>query len=234
MDKLYIIIPAYNEEVMIESVIAQWHEVAVQTGSESRLVVIDDGSKDHTYEIMLKCMDKYPQLIALTKENEGHGPTVQYGYQYAIEEGADYVFQTDSDGQTLPEEFPKFWRHRKRAAMIIGNRKHREDGFGRVVVTRVLKYVLLAVFHVYVPDANTPFRLIRTDVLARHLSLIPDKFNLTNVMVSVIFVKRKLGVEYLPITFRPRQGGVNSINLPKIFKLGVQALKDFRKLAREI
>ena len=66
-------------------------------------------------------MEKYPQLIALTKNNEGHGATVQYGYRYAIEEGADYIFQTDSDGQTLPEEFPKFWRHRNRAAMVIGN-----------------------------------------------------------------------------------------------------------------
>lgn len=234
MDKLYIIIPAYNEEVMIESVIAQWHEVAVQTGRDSRLVVIDDGSRDHTYEIMLDCMNKYPQLIALTKNNEGHGPTIQYGYQYAIEEGADYIFQTDSDGQTLPEEFPKFWRRRKRAAMIIGQRKHREDGFGRIVVTNVLKAVLLAVFRVHIPDANTPFRLIRTEVLAQHFSLIPEKFNLTNVLVSVIFMKRNLGVEYLPITFRPRQGGKNSINLPKIWKMGVQALKDFRELANVI
>lgn len=234
MDKLYIVIPAYNEEVMIESVIAQWHEVAVQTGSESRLVVIDDGSKDHTYEIMMKCMDKYPQLIALTKENEGHGATVLHGYQFAIEEGADFIFQTDSDGQTLPEEFPKFWRHRNRAAMIIGHRKHRQDGWGRVMVTKVLKYVLLAVFHVNVKDANTPFRLIRASVLEEHLPLIPEKFNLSNVMVSVIFVKRKLGVEYLPITFRPRQGGVNSINLPKIFKLGLKALKDFRELSKTI
>ena len=234
MDKLYIVIPAYNEEVMIESVIAQWHEVAVQTGSESRLVVIDDGSKDHTYEIMLKCMDKYPQFIALTKENEGHGATVLHGYQFAIEEGADFIFQTDSDGQTLPEEFPKFWRHRNRAAMVIGHRKHRQDGWGRVMVTKVLKYVLLAVFHVSVKDANTPFRLIRADVLEKHMSLIPEKFNLSNVLVSVIFVKRKLGVEYLPITFRPRQGGVNSINLPKIFKLGMKALNDFRELAKTI
>lgn len=234
MEKLYIVIPAYNEEVMIESVIAQWHEVAVNIGSESRLVVIDDGSKDNTYKIMLACMDKYPQLIALTKKNEGHGPTVQYGYQYAIEEGADYVFQTDSDGQTLPEEFPKFWRHRKRAAMVIGHRKHRQDGLGRVFVTKVLKYVLLAVFHVSVADANTPFRLIRTDVLAKHMHLIPEKFNLSNVIVSVIFVKRGLGVEFLPITFRPRQGGVNSINLPKIFKLGMKALKDFKELAKVI
>ena len=234
MDKLYIVIPAYNEEVMIETVIAQWHKVAVDTGAESRLVVIDDGSKDRTYEIMQKCMEKYPQLIALTKPNGGHGPTVRYGYQYAIDQGADYIFQTDSDGQTLPEEFPKFWQRRSKWAMIIGKRTKRQDGFSRVVVTNVLKAVVFAMFHVHVPDANTPFRLIKADVLKKYMHLIPEDYNLSNVLVSVIFVKKKLGVKYYPITFRPRQGGVNSINLKKIWKLGVKALKDFRRLSKTI
>ena len=232
MDKLYIVIPAYNEEEMITTVIDQWHQVAVSVGPESRLVVIDDGSKDHTYEIIKNCEKKYPQLIALTKENEGHGATIRYGYKYAIEQGADYIFQTDSDGQTLPEEFPQFWGRGNRAAMIIGHRARREDGFSRYVVTKVLKYVLLAVFHVKVTDANTPFRLMKASVLKEQMHLIPEKYNLTNVLISVIFVKKKLGVEYLPITFRPRQGGVNSINIPKITKLGIKALQDFRKLSK--
>lgn len=234
MEKLYIVIPAYNEEEMIEAVIEQWHKVAEDMGEGSRLVVIDDGSKDKTYEIMEACSEKYPLLVPLTKANEGHGATIQYGYTYAIAQGADYIFQTDSDGQTLPEEFPKFWRHRNRAAMIIGNRKGRQDGVSRILVTKVLKMVLLAVFGVNVEDANTPFRLMKTSVLAEQMKLIPEKFNLTNVLISVIYVKKKLGVEFLPITFLPRQGGVNSINIPKICKLGVQALKYFRKLNRQL
>ena len=141
MDKLYIVIPAYNEEIMIESVIRHWHPVVEKVGPQSRLVVIDDGSKDKTYEIVKACMEKYPQLEALTKENGGHGPTVRFGYVYAIEEGADYIFQTDSDGQTRAEEFDQFWEKRKEAAMIIGSRTKRQDGFSRVVVTKVLKAV---------------------------------------------------------------------------------------------
>lgn len=233
-EKLFLIIPAYNEEETISTVIDRWHEAAVSAGSESRLVVIDDGSRDHTYEIMKQCEKKYRQLIVLTKENEGHGATIRFGYEYAIAAGADYIFQTDSDGQTLPEEFPKFWHHRKRAAMVIGNRVHRQDGLGRILVTKVLKLVLLAIFHVNVPDANTPFRLMRADVLGEQMHLIPGKYNLTNVLISVIFIKKKLGVEYLPITFRPRQGGVNSINLPKITKLGAQALRDFWRIRKTI
>ena len=234
MEKLYIVIPAYNEEVMIKSVIDHWYPVVEKIGTESRLVIIDDGSKDKTYQIVKDCMEEYPQLIALTKENQGHGPTVRFGYEFAIEEGADYIFQTDSDGQTLAEEFPEFWRRRKEAAMVIGHRNHRQDGFSRIIVTKVLKAVIGVMFHVNVTDANTPYRLIQADVLKEQMHLIPRDYNLSNVQVSVIFVKKNLGVLFLPITFRPRQGGVNSINVRKIFKLGWKALADFRRLSKEI
>lgn len=234
MEKLYIVIPAYNEEVMIRSVIEHWYPVVEETGADSRLVIIDDGSRDSTYKIVKDCMEEYPQLIALTKENQGHGPTVRFGYEYAVKAGADYVFQTDSDGQTLAEEFPEFWRRRKEAAMVIGHRKHRGDGFGRILVTKVLKAVIRMIFHVNVTDANTPYRLIRADVLKEELPLIPKDYYLSNVLLSVIFVKKNLGVLFLPITFRPRQGGENFIDIKKIFKLGIQAVIDFHKLSNKI
>lgn len=71
-DRLYIVIPAYNEEENIETVIKDWYPVAEQAGKKSRLVVINDGSRDHTYEIVKALQEKYPQLIALNKKNSGH------------------------------------------------------------------------------------------------------------------------------------------------------------------
>ena len=178
--------------------------------------------------VCLQCQSK--SLIALDKKNGGHGDTVLYGYNYAIEHGADYIFQTDSDGQTLPSEFDKFWDCRKDYEMVIGHRSKRQDGVSRVVVTKVLKYSLKLCFGVTVTDANTPFRLMKADVLAENLKLVPEKFNLSNVIIAVIYAKKKYRVKYFPITFRPRQGGVNSVNLKKISKIGVQAIKDFRKI----
>lgn len=227
MDKLYIVIPAYNEEANIKAVIDDWYPVVEKTGSESRLVIIDDGSKDNTYKIMQEYAKDRPQFTPLTKPNGGHGATVLYGYRYAVENGADYVFQTDSDGQTLPSEFPSFWQRRKEYDMLIGHRKGRQDGFSRVVVTKTLKLCCLLFFHVKVTDANTPFRLMSSETLAENIKLIPDNYNLSNVVLSVIYTKKKQKVRFLPITFRPRQGGVNSINLKKIFKIGKQAVKDF-------
>ena len=45
---------------------------------------------------------------------------------------------------------------------------------------------------------------------------------------------KNLKVKYIKITFRPRQGGVNSINLKKIFGIGVKALKDFREINKKL
>jgi hypothetical protein len=53
-------------------------------------------------------------------------------------------------------------------------------------------------------------------------------------MLSVIYAKKKLKVKYLPVTFRPRQGGVNSINLKRIIGIGRKALSDFRKMNQEL
>lgn len=232
MDILYIVIPAYNEEANIKNVIDDWYPIVEKYngGGKSRLLIIDDGSKDNTYQIMKECAENRPLLEAVTKKNGGHGATVLHGYYYALEAGADYIFQTDSDGQTIPEEFHDFWKQRQQFDMVIGYRKNREDGVSRIFVTKVLKLVIHFCFHVKVTDANTPFRLMNAGTLKEYIKEVPKDFNLSNVLISVIYAKNKVSTKYIPITFRPRQGGKNSINLKSISKIGRQAVKDFRKI----
>ena len=234
MDKLYIVIPAYNEEANIERVIKDWHPIVEKIGNGSKLVIIDDGSKDRTFAIMKKHAKELTAFEPITKPNGGHGATVLYGYHYAITAGADYVFQTDSDGQTLPEEFWPFWEQRNAYDMVIGHRRGRQDGLSRVFVTKTLKLVLRLCFRVSITDANTPFRLMKAAVLKEQLRLVPENFNLSNVMISVIYARKKLAVRYLPVTFRPRQGGVNSINMKKIIRIGKQAFLDFRRINKNL
>lgn len=226
-NKMYIVMPAYNEEANIEETVKQWHAVVEKIGLDSRLVIINDGSTDNTFEIMQRLKDKYSQFIPVSKPNSGHGPTLMFAYHYAVDANADYIFQTDSDGQTDPEEFWQFWEKRKEYDFIIGCRKKRQDGFSRIIVTRTLKLLVWIIFGEKVKDPNTPFRLMNTERLKPILEFIPDDFFLSNVIVSMLVVKRKEKNIWLPITFKSRQGGVNSINLKRIVKIGYKAIADF-------
>lgn len=236
MNTLYIIIPAYNEEENIESVIRDWYPVVEQHNGEknSRLVIIDDGSRDNTYQKICSCAEERPLLVPVTKKNSGHGPTILYGYHYALEHGADYIFHTDSDGQTLASEFEGFWQQRSQYDMVIGYRKFRKDGVSRVFVAKTLRHMIQLFFHVHVRDANTPYRLMKAESLGEMLTFVPPGYNLTNVLLSVLFARKKYAVHYEVITFRPRQGGKNSINMKRIFGIGKQAVHDFYEINRSL
>lgn len=233
-NKLYIAMPAYNEEANIEETVKQWHAVVEKISSDSRLVIFNDGSTDNTYEIMQRLKDKYSQFIPVTKPNSGHGSTLLFAYNYCINAGADYIFQTDSDGQTIPAEFWEFWEKRNDIDFIIGYRNKRQDGFSRVVVTRTLKFIVWLIFNESVKDSNTPFRLMNTLKLKPILDIIPKDFFLSNVIISMLVIKRKEKSLWLPITFKPRQGGVNSINLKKIIGIGYKAIADFYIIKQNI
>ena len=236
MDVLYIVIPAYNEEANIEKTVRDWYGIVAQYpgGGLSRLVVVNDGSKDATGEILDRLAGELPMLTALTKENGGHGPAVTYGYRYALQHGADYIFQTDSDGQTLPQEFHGFWKRRAEYDFICGWRRRRQGGRDRVLVTRTLRFVIRVFLHASVLDANTPFRLMKRAGLEENLAYLPDDFNLPNAALSAIFKRRGFKVLYRTITFRARQGGKNSINLRKIAGYGVRAVRDFKGIDRAL
>ncbi len=236
MEKIFFVMPAYNEAENIEATLKDWYPVIEQINKEAnveaRLVIADDGSRDNTFQKMieLSATGRFPFFEPITKQNGGHGQTVLYLYRHAIENGADYIFQTDSDGQTNPAEFWQLYKNRHLHDFQIGYRKGRQDGFSRVFVTKTLRFLVWLMFGVWVTDANTPFRLMQKDKLRAIMDIIPEDYFLCNVAISAIAKKWRYNMKFYPITFKPRQGGVNSINLKRIVKIGMRALSDFRAI----
>ncbi len=233
---LYIVIPAYNEEENIARCVEDWYPIAEGHNEDgnSRLVIVNDGSRDHTWERLQALAESRPLLLPVSKENGGHGSAVLYGYRYAIEHGADWVFQTDSDGQTDPAEFGAFWEKCGEYDAILGRRPHRGDGLARKWVEKIVCFLLWLIFGVRVRDANAPFRLMRSELLKKYIDRLPRDFNLPNIMMTAYFVRYGEKVLFLPISFSPRKAGKNSINLRKIFRIGWKAVGDFRRLRKDM
>ena len=236
MEKLYIIIPAYNEQDNLKALVNDWYPIIEQHSADnsSRLVIINDGSKDNTYVVLKDLAKSRPMMEVLTKENGGHGDTLLFGYRYAIENGADYIFQTDSDGQTSPSEFETFWSNRQEYDAVFGDRTKREDGKSRAFVERVLCMILKMVFGVKISDSNAPFRLMISSYVDKYIRMLPEHYNLPNVMLTTLGTYYNEKILFLPITFKNRQGGKNSINIRKIVSIGMKALKDFRDIRKKL
>lgn len=232
MDSLYVVMPAYNEQDTIKDVVKQWYVVLDGKAENSRLVVADSGSTDETHEILLQMKKEYPQLEILENTGKQHGPKLIALYKYAKQQGIDYVFQTDSDGQTSPDEFSEFWNLRTEYDAILGHRSERGDGKSRAFVEKVVCFLLKVYFKVNVPDANAPFRLMKVDVVAKYIDRFSEDYNLPNIMLTTYFSYYKEKLTFREVSFKPRQGGVNSINIRKIVKIGWKALGDFRKFKK--
>lgn len=117
---------------------------------------------------------------------------------------------------------------------IIGHRFARKDGISRVVVTNVLRWTIKLTLHENIKDANAPYRLLTKSTLQKALKYIPEKHNLTNVVLSIVLFRIGAKVKFVPVSFKKRETGVNSINLRRIAKIGFRALNDFWKLNKSL
>ncbi len=207
--RLTLVMPVYNEEDCLDRVVRGWLDVLRDDIGPYRLIVVDDGSKDGSGEILDKLAAELPAVHVIHQPNSGHGAALRAAYRAAAD--SDWVFQVDSDDQFLPREFSFLWDMRHDADFIIGYRTARRDGPVRLLVTRTLRLILWALFSCRLRDANIPFRLMRGGTLAELLAYVPEGAFIPNVLLSVLACKRGRFVQDVPVTHLERKTGKVSI-----------------------
>ena len=231
---LILVMPIYNEETNITGVISEWLSKLDSLGMRYELLAINDGSKDCTLSILQALAQEHPgKILVVDKPNSGHGRSCRHGYELALERSAQWILQIDSDGQCDSTYFPTFWSQREEADCIFGFRSTRGDGLARKLISRGCGMVSSLVAGVNLGDANVPYRLMRNTALSQALQKVPADFDVQNIALTVA-LKRCAGLrwKYIPIHFRDRQGGINSINIPKIAKMGWTMLNDLRRVEK--
>jgi dolichol-phosphate mannosyltransferase len=160
--------------------------------------------------------------------------TCRKGYELALEEGAAWIFQIDSDGQCDPKFFRSFYSNRAAHDCLFGYRRTRDDDFGRIVVSHCCRLLLWLMTGTYLKDPNVPYRLMRAKALKVALGKVPTDFELQNIGLALA-LKQAKGSSWksLPIHFRRRRGGKSSLNYGRSVTMGMDLLCDIRRISHE-
>jgi dolichol-phosphate mannosyltransferase len=230
-----VVMPVYNEAANISAVLHEWFSCLQIVSPNFVLFAVNDGSKDETAKILATLRAELgPRLRVVNKTNSGHGLTCREGYELALAENVEWIFQIDSDGQCDPVFFNTLYRNRAGYDCVFGYRRTRDDGFGRVIVSFCCRLMLWLVTGTYLTDPNVPYRLMRAKALRKALRQVPADFQLQNIGLTFALKQgQELTWKYFPIHFQARRGGENSINYRKIAKMGINLLRDFRRITHE-
>jgi len=194
MDKIFCIIPAYNEEKTIGEVIRR------AKPSVSEIVVVDDCSFDRTFEIARgEGVSVLRHII-----NRGQGAALQTGIDYALENGADILVHFDADGQFKPEEISEIIAPilAGEAEVVLGSRflekKSEIPKLKKHIIMPVARLVNEIFLGISLTDPQSGFRAF-TSSAAGKIRIEQDRMAHCSEILSKIFEK-KLRVKEVPIS----------------------------------
>lgn len=171
--KLSIVIPCYNEKNTIEKILEE--VFAVNLGNtEKEIIIVDDGSKDGTRDILKKLAKNKKQIKLIFQEtNQGKGAALKKGF---LESTGDVVVVQDADLEYDPEEFKRLLYpiEREQADVVYGSRfiggePHRIIYFRNQIANKFLTFLSNLFTGLNLTDMETCYKMIRGD-LARKLA----------------------------------------------------------------
>ena len=204
---LMILIPAYNEEGAIGSVIKEVHSVMPGVP----VLVVDDCSSDATKNVAAAAgANVLPMPYHL-----GLGGCVQAGYRLAFELGYDYVIRVDGDGQHDPKFIPKILEalEKEQCEMVIGSRfmngAGRHSGFLRAAGIVFFRLVLRPILGKEVHDPTSGFVGVNRTALALFSKSFPLEY--PEIEALVVLQRKRFRFVEVPCTMRPRRAGRSTI-----------------------
>ena len=233
---LLVVMPVYNEEANIAGVLQEWFAELDKLDTASQILVVNDGSKDHTLACLQELEQKWPdRLIIADKLNAGHGATCRLAYEIATRSKCEWVLQIDSDGQCDARYLTDFWTKRLDHDVVLGLRTQRNDGILRKITSKGCQVFSSLVLGLAVPDPNVPYRLIRRTTLQAAMKNIPPNFNLYNVALAcVLHYDKSVRMSRVPINFRERAGGESSFDIPRVVCWGLAMVFELLQMKRSL
>ncbi len=202
-----VIVPAYNEEHGIAPVIEQLTTILAQSGWNYEIIIVDDGSRDRTGEVIHNLIGERSDSVLLRHTvNRGYGASLKTGIRHARHET---ICITDADGSYPNEHIIELAEHliANEYDMVVGARTGERVAIP--LVRRPAKWFIgrLADFVAArpIPDINSGFRVFRRSVALAFDAILPNGFSFTTTITLSMMVNNYL-VDYIPINYHPRIG----------------------------
>jgi glycosyltransferase involved in cell wall biosynthesis len=197
---LSVVMPVYNERATIEEIIGRVLRVPIRT----QLIVVDDGSKDGTRDILTALQARHAFTLIFQDKNQGKGAAIRRGFAEAT---GDIVVIQDADLEYSPEEYPQLIELicQGRADVVYGSRflgRHRVFLFTHYLGNRLLTTITNVLYNTMLSDMETCYKVMRLEVL-KSMTLHSDSFGIEPELTAKIF-KRGYRVYEVPITYDGR------------------------------
>jgi glycosyltransferase involved in cell wall biosynthesis len=207
-----VIIPLYNEENTIKSVIER-----IPNHQHFEIIIVDDGSKDNSIKRVQEINNRDIKIIK-HDINQGYGAAILTGFKHAT---GDIIITMDSDGQHNPEEIHHLIEPiiNNQTDVVIGSRYLGKYNYKPPMHSRVGSYIItLALWLIYlrkVYDNQSGFRAYRKEIkkLLKDMKYTGMGFS-TEILFKAAF--NQLRIAEVPISVNPREFGVSYVNLIKI------------------
>lgn len=159
-----VFFPAYNDARSLPGLIARTFEILSDCSRDYEVIVVNDGSRDETAQVLDRLVREYPRLRLITHpRNLGYGMALRSGFGAATN---DLIFYTDGDGQYDVGELPRLLEHmRAGTGLVNGYKLERSDPWHRIWIGNIYNGCARALFRIRLRDVDCDFRLVRRDLI---------------------------------------------------------------------
>lgn len=220
--------PAYNDAGTIASMVVTVIATLEQLTDRYEVIVVENGSTDHTVEVLKSLEQHYAQVRVLTHhEPLGYGGALQVGFANATH---DLIFYTDGDAQYDPRELRLLLAAlRDDIDVVNGWKIDRSDPLHRIIIGRVYHHLVKFLFGFKLRDVDCDFRLIRRSVF----EVIELESDSGTICLELVKKLQDAGFHFAEVPvhhFHRSYGKSQFFNFPRLWRTGVQLIQLWWKM----